>query len=64
MMIAEKIEVEDKILPGGGFADVRIGRCMGHTVAVKSLRISATDVDDLQKIRKVSVDLTSRRRLG
>ena len=54
MNIPEKIEVQGKILASGGFADVRIGRYMGHLVAVKTLRVAATD--DLQKIRKVSLD--------
>jgi hypothetical protein len=56
MMIADKIEVEDKIILRGGFADVRIGKHAGHLVAVKTLRTAATD--DLYKIRKVSVDVT------
>jgi hypothetical protein len=53
MMITEMIEVEDKIFPSGGFADVRRGRYMGHLVAVKTLRVAAQD--DFLKIRKVSV---------
>lgn len=54
--ISERIEVEGKILASGGFADVRTARYMGHLVAVKTLRVAMTD--DLQKIRKVSVDAT------
>jgi len=54
MVITEKIEVEDKILANGGFADVRIGTYMGHLVAVKKLRVGETD--DLMKIRKVGID--------
>jgi len=52
MMITEKIEVEDQILANGGFADVRIGRYMGHLVAVKTMRVA--EQDDTLKIRKVS----------
>jgi hypothetical protein len=54
IIITERIEVEDKILASGGFADVRCGRCMGHLVAVKTLRVAKKD--DLLKIRKVSVN--------
>ena len=53
MMITEKIEVEDQILANGGFADVRIGRYMGHLVAVKTMRVA--EQDDTLKIRKVSL---------
>ena len=53
MMITGKIEVEDKILPSGGFADVRCGRYMGHLVAVKTLKV--VEHDDFMKIRKVSI---------
>ena len=56
MVISEKIEVEDKIVANGGFADVRIGRCAGSFVAVKTLRAAATD--DLQNLKKVSVTVT------
>ena len=54
MIITERIEVEDKILASGGFADVRCGRCIGHLVAVKTLRVAKKD--DFLKIRKVSVN--------
>jgi len=54
MIITEKIEVEDKVLAQGGFADVRIGRYMGHLVAMKKLRV--WEKDDFVKIRKVGID--------
>ena len=54
MTITENIEVSDKILANGGFADVRTGTHMGHLVAVKTMRVS--EQDDFQKLRKVSVD--------
>jgi hypothetical protein len=53
MIITDKVEVPDKILSSGGFADVRSGTYMGHLVAVKTVRVAPTD--DLLKIRKVSV---------
>jgi len=53
MMITERIEVEDKILASGGFADIRCGRHMGHLVAVKTVRVS--EQDDSLKIRKVGI---------
>jgi len=54
-MITEKIEVGDQILASGGFADVRIGKYMGHLVAVKTMRLA--EQYDLLKIRKVSVSI-------
>jgi len=51
----EKIEVEDRILASGGFADVRCGRYMGHLVAVKTLRVA--EQDDFAKIRKVGINV-------
>ena len=54
MVITEKIEVEDKILANGGFADVRIGKYTGHLVAVKKLRVAETD--NFVKIRKVGTN--------
>ena len=51
MIITEKIEVSDKILASGGFADVRCGTYLGHPVAVKAVRVTAQD--DFSKIRKV-----------
>ena len=57
MTISEKIKIEDKIVANGGFADVRIGRCAGSFVAVKTLRVAATD--DLQNLKKVSVIVTT-----
>jgi hypothetical protein len=52
VIITENIEVSDKILASGGFADVRCGRYMGHLVAVKTLRVAVRD--DLLRIREVS----------
>ena len=52
MIITEKVEVEDKVLASGGFADVRRGTYMGHLVAVKALRVA--EQDDFVTIRKVS----------
>jgi len=61
MVITEKIEIEDKILANGGFADIRLGRYMGHLVAVKKLRVAETD--DFKKIRNVSInDIVSTNR--
>jgi ferredoxin-fold anticodon binding domain-containing protein len=56
MILSDEIEIEDKVLANGGFADVRIGKHKGQYVAVKTLRIAATD--DLRKIRKVSLNAT------
>jgi hypothetical protein len=56
MIISDEIEIEDKVLANGGFADVRIGRHKGQCVAVKTLRTAA--IDDLRKIRKVSLNIT------
>lgn len=56
MVVEEKIEVQDMILASGGFADVRCGSFMGRLVAVKTARI--TPRDDLQRIRKVGVDVS------
>jgi len=53
-MVAENIDVSEKILANGGFADVRTGTYKGRLVAVKSMRVS--EQDDLGKLRKVSVD--------
>ena len=54
MIITERIELTDKILASGGFADVKSGRYMGHLVAVKTLRVS--EQDDFPRIRKVSIN--------
>ena len=37
----------------GGFADAKTGKYKGRTVAVKTVRVAATD--DFSKIRQVSV---------
>ena len=55
MIITDKVDTEEEILASGGFADVRLGRYMGHLVAVKSLRVA--EQDDLLKIKKVSTSL-------
>jgi len=57
MVITEKIEVSDETPVSGGFADVRSGTYMGDLVAVKTARVTAQD--NLQKIRKVSIDAIS-----
>jgi len=54
MIITEDLEVSNRIFASGGFADIRSGRYMGHSVAVKTLRVSMQD--DLLKIRKVSIN--------
>jgi len=54
MIITDKIEVDDKILASGGFADVRCGTYAGQLVAVKTLRVDVATLDDPRKIRKVS----------
>ena len=53
MMITDKIEISDKILVSGGFADVRTGTYMGTLVAVKTMRVH--EQDGFTKIRKVSI---------
>ena len=52
-MITDPIDVEEKVLASGGFADVRCGTYLGRHVAVKTLRV--TEYDDVAKIRKVSI---------
>jgi serine/threonine-protein kinase TNNI3K len=52
--ITGEIEVSDKILASGGFADVRCGIYMGHFVAVKTMRVAV--LDDFTRIRKVSIN--------
>ena len=54
MVMTEKIEVSDEILPSGGFTDTKIGTYKGHLVAVKTLRV--TEQDKLSDIRWVSVN--------
>ena len=55
MMIKEKMEVSDEMIISDGFGDVRSGTYMGTPVAVKTVRVAAKD--DLQKIRKVNVNV-------
>ena len=51
--ITEKIEVFDKILPSGGFADTRIGTYRGQRrlVAVKTLRVAEEKTLDVKTVR-------------
>ena len=56
MVITDEIEVSDVISAFGGFGEVRSGRYKGQPVAVKTARIVTRD--NLQKIRKVSIDGT------
>jgi len=53
MVIKDKIDysVSDHLQTSGGFADIKPGLYKGCTVAVKVLRVAATD--DFEKIRKV-----------
>ena len=53
MTITDNVDVERKILASGGFADMRRGTYLGHSVAVKTLRV--TEKDDVARIRKVSI---------
>jgi hypothetical protein len=61
-IIGEKVETEGAVLASGGFSDIRLGRYMGHLVAVKSLRVAETD--DWLKIRKVIISSSSRQAGG
>jgi len=54
MMITDEIEVSDRMVASGRFADVRTETYKGHLVAVKTMRVAKQD--DFLKIRKVSVD--------
>lgn len=56
MIISDKIEVDEKIVVARGFGDIKIGRHMGHFVAMKTQRVPP--FDDLQKLKKVSLDVT------
>jgi len=49
------ITEQSKTFAWGGFADIRTGRHMGRSIVDKSLRVTAQD--ELQKIRKVSIDV-------
>ena len=51
MVLTEKVEVEDRIVASGGFADIRRGRYLGRPVAVKTMRVAAQD--NFLKTRKV-----------
>lgn len=54
MVITDKVEISNSGQPytSGGFADIKQGRYNRHTVAVKIMRVAASD--DFEKIRKVS----------
>jgi len=54
MTVTENIEVPDKIVASGGFADVRRGTYMGRFVAVKTVKIP--EEGDFLRIRKVSIN--------
>ena len=54
IIITDKIEIDDKTLTSGGFADVRCGTYLGQLVAVKTMRVP--EYDDLRRIRKVSTN--------
>ena len=56
MIITDEIKVSDVVSASGAFGEVRSGVYMGQPVAVKTARIVAKD--NLQKIRKVSIDGT------
>ena len=49
--ITGDVEVSNRILASGGFADVKPGVYRGRQVAVKVLRVSPSN--DMEKIRKV-----------
>ena len=53
MIITDKINFSTSSQPytSGSFADIRLGRYKGCTIAVKSLRVATTD--NFEKIRKV-----------
>ena len=52
-MMTEDVEVSNKILASGGFADVTSGRCMGrgNLIAVRTMK--ATGQNNTSKTRKV-----------
>ena len=54
MKITEKLDIPKSPQPykSGGFADIKQAQYNGHAVAVKTMRVAASD--DFKKIRKVS----------
>ena len=54
MIITEKVDIPKSLQPytSGGFADIKRAQYNGHAVAVKTMRVAASD--DFKKIRKVS----------
>ena len=52
LVIADQVEVSEKIIASGGFADVKCGVCRNHLVAVKVLRTPSGG--DMEKVHKVS----------
>ena len=57
MILTDKVETEEKIRASGGFAVVRLGKYMGHSVAVRSLKVA--EQDNLSKLKKVSTSSLS-----
>lgn len=57
MIIRDKIHFSSSVQPyiSGGFADLKPGYYKDRTVAVKTVRVAATD--DLERIRKVSPEV-------
>ena len=55
LRLTGKVQVEDKIIASGGFANLRHGRYMGNLVAVKTMRVAAQG--DLSRMRRVSIDV-------
>ena len=56
MVITDKVDILDSGQPStwGGFADIKRGEYKGHPVAVKTMRVAASDA--FERIRKVSVE--------
>ena len=54
-MIKGEVEVSDQMLAFGGFGGVRLGKYDGVDVALKTARVATRD--NLQKIRKVSINI-------
>lgn len=55
LAITDQIEVSDKIIASGGFADVKYGVRRNHPVAVKVLRTPSGS--DMEEVRKVNGSL-------
>lgn len=56
MIIRDKIHFSSSVQPyiSGGFADLNPGHYKDRTVAVKTMRVAATD--DLERMRKVRLE--------